>query len=139
MPIPPLPLQALLQAIQFLLSVRLWFSWLLSEAFSACLLADQGITGEGRSLTERDLWVQKEKETLAAIMLEHGIEWEQKGEHKEHLSVLEFKRQKRKEEIAELEQTFERVQQKQVFVQAVEQIEAKPLPLTSKMAVERED
>lgn len=38
-PIPPLPLQALLQAIQFLLSVRQWFSWLLSEAFSACLLA----------------------------------------------------------------------------------------------------
>ena len=65
--------------------------------------------------------------------------WYRVGEHKEHLSVLEFKRQKRKEEIAELEQTFERVQQKQVFVQAVEQIEAKPLPLTSKMAVERED
>src|SRR5699024_5880480 len=57
-------------------------------------LADQGITGEGRSLTERDLWVQKEKEALATIMLEHGIEWEQKGEHKEHLSVLEFKREK---------------------------------------------
>ena len=102
-------------------------------------LADQGITGKGRSLTERDLWVQKEKEALAAIMLEHGIEWEQKGEHKEHLSVLEFKREKRKEEIAELEQTLERVQQKQVSVQAVEQIEAKPLPLTSKVAVERED
>lgn len=78
-------------------------------------LADQGITGEGRSLTERDLWVQKEKEALAAIMLEYGIEWEQKGEHKEHLSVLEFKREKRKEEIAELEQTLERVQQKQVL------------------------
>ena len=27
-------------------------------------LADQGITGEGRSLTERDLWVQKGKEAL---------------------------------------------------------------------------
>ena len=37
-------------------------------------LADQGITSEGHSLTERDLWVQKEKEFLAAIMLEHGIE-----------------------------------------------------------------
>ena len=74
-------------------------------------LADQGITGEGRSLTERDLWVQEEKEALAEIMLEHGIEWEQKGEHKEHLSVLEFKREKRKEELAELEQTIERVQQ----------------------------
>lgn len=67
------------------------------------------------------------------------IEQEQKGEHKEHLSVLEFKREKRKEELAELEQTLERVQQKQISVQAVEQIEAKPLPLTSKVAVERED
>ena len=102
-------------------------------------LADQGITGEGRSLTERDLWVQKEKEALAEIMLEHGIEWEQKGEHKEHLSVLEFKREKRKEELAELEQSIERVQQQQVSIQAVEQVEAKPLPLTSKVAVEKED
>ena len=102
-------------------------------------LAVQGITGEGRSLTERDLWVQKEKEALAEIMLEHGIEWEQKGEHKEHLSVLEFKREKRKEELAELEQSIERVQQQQVSIQAVEQIEAKPLPLTSKVAVDRED
>ena len=72
-------------------------------------------------------------------MLEHGVEWEQKGEHKEHLSVLEFKREKRKEELAELEQTIERVQQQQVSIKAVEQIEAKPLPLTSKVAVERED
>ena len=102
-------------------------------------LADQGIIGEGRSLTERDLWVQKEKESLAEIMLEHGIEWEQKGEHKEHLSVLEFKREKRKEELAELEQSIERVQQKQVSIKAVEQIEMKPLPLTSKIAVDKED
>lgn len=102
-------------------------------------LADQGITGEGRSLTERDLWVQKEKEALAEIMMEHGIEWEQKGEHKEHLSVLEFKREKRKEELAELEQSIERVQQKQVSIKAVEQIEMKPLPLTSKVAVDKED
>lgn len=102
-------------------------------------LADQGIAGEGRSLTERDLLGQKEKEALAAIMLSNGIEWEEKGEHKEHLSVLEFKREKRKEELAELEQTLERVQQKQISVQAVEQIEAKPLSLTSKMAIERDD
>ena len=90
-------------------------------------------------MTERDLWVQKEKEFLAAIMLEQGIEWGQKGEYKEHLSVLEFKREKRKEELAELEQTIERVQQQQVSIKVVEQIEAKPLPLTSKVAVERED
>ena len=102
-------------------------------------LADQGITGEGRSLTERDLWVQREKEALAEIMLEYGIEWEQKGEHREHLSVLEFKREKRKEELAALEQTIERVQQQQVSIEAVEQIEAKPVPLTSKVAIECED
>lgn len=102
-------------------------------------LADQGITGEGRSLTERNLWVQKEKEALAEIRLEHGIEWEQKGEHKEHLSVLEFKREKRKEELAELEQSIEHVQKKQVSIKEVEQIETKPLPLTSKVAVDKED
>ena len=38
-------------------------------------------------MTERDLWVQKEKEALAEIMLEHGIEWEQKGEHKEQMCI----------------------------------------------------
>ncbi len=71
--------------------------------------------------------------------MEHGIEWEQKGGHREHLSVLEFKREKRKEELAELEQTIERVQQQQLSIKAVEQIEAKSLPLTSKVAIDKED
>lgn len=102
-------------------------------------LADQGIVGEGRSMTERAVWVQKEKEALAELMLERGIEWEQKGEHREHLSVLEFKREQRTLELAELEQTIERVQQQQLDIEAVEQIEAKPLPLSSKVLVERED
>ncbi len=56
-----------------------------------------------------------------------------------HLDVLTFKREKRKEELTELEQSIERVQQQQVSIQSVEQIEAKPLPLTSKVAVDRED
>ena len=38
-----------------------------------------------------------------------------------------------------MEQSIERVQQQQVSIQAVEQIEVKPLPLTSKVAVDRED
>jgi hypothetical protein len=37
-------------------------------------LADQRIVGEGRSMTERAVWVQKEKEVLAELMLERGIE-----------------------------------------------------------------
>lgn len=102
-------------------------------------LADQGIVGEGRSMTERAVWAQKQKEALAEIMLEHGIEWEQKGEHREHLSVLEYKREQRTQELAALEQTIERVQQQQVSIKAVERIEAKPMPFTSKVAVDRAD
>lgn len=102
-------------------------------------LADQGITGEGRSMTERAVWVQREKEALAEIMLEHEIEWEQKGEHREHLSVLEYKREQRTRELDELEQTIEKVQQQQVSIKAVEQIEVKPVPFTSKVALDRTD
>ena len=92
-------------------------------------------TGSERGLSTR----VSLKQALAQLMLEHGIEWEQKDEQREHLSVLEFKREKRKEELAKLEQTIERVQQQQVSIKAVEQIEVKPLPLTSKVAVERDD
>ena len=116
-------------------------------------LADQGITGEGRSLTERDLWVQKEKEALAEIMLEHGIEWEQKGEQREHLSVLEYKREKRQEELAELtqqteqkaqefsalEKKVEKIQKQNVAIEAVEKIEAKPMVLSSKVTLEHSE
>lgn len=116
-------------------------------------LADQGITGEGRSLTERDLWGQKEKEALAKIMLEHGIEWEQKGEQREHLSVLEYKREKRQEELAELtqqteqkaqeysalEKKVEKIQKQNVAIEAVEKIEVKPMVLSSKVTLERSE
>ena len=102
-------------------------------------LADQNIVGEGRSLTERDVWVQKEKEILAEIMLEHGIEWEQKGEHREHLSVLEYKREQRTKELQELEKSIQHVQKQQISLQAVEQIQAKPVPLTSKVILEQKD
>ena len=36
-------------------------------------------------------------------MERHGIEWEQKGTHEEHLSVLDFKKQERSKEVAALE------------------------------------
>lgn len=36
-------------------------------------------------------------------MLEHGIEWEQKGTHEKHLSVLDFEKKERAKEVAELE------------------------------------
>ena len=36
-------------------------------------------------------------------MLEHGIEWEQKGIHEKHLSLLDFEKQERAKEVAALE------------------------------------
>lgn len=36
-------------------------------------------------------------------MQEHGIEWEKKGTHEKHLSVLDFEKKEREKEVAELE------------------------------------
>ena len=35
-------------------------------------------------------WVSTEKSALAFVMERHGIEWEHKGTHEKHLSVLEI-------------------------------------------------
>ena len=69
-------------------------------------LAELGFKGGTRSETERNQWVAAEKEQLAEIMLQHGIEWEKKGTHEKHLSVLDFEKQERQKEVAELEQTI---------------------------------
>ena len=66
-------------------------------------LAAQGFTGGTRKETEWNQWVQAEKEELAIVMERHGVEWEQKGTHEKHLSVLEYEKKMRAEEVAELE------------------------------------
>ena len=62
-----------------------------------------GFKGGTRRETELNQWVAYEKEQLAAVMLEHGIEWEKKGTHEKHLSVLDFEKKERAKEVAELE------------------------------------
>ncbi len=47
-----------------------------------------------------------EKEQLAAVMLEHGIEWEKKGTNEKHLSDLEIEKRDRAKEVTELEQSI---------------------------------
>ena len=69
-------------------------------------LAELGFKGGTRSETERNQWVAAEKERLADIMLQHGIEWEKKETHEKHLSVLDFEKKERAKEAAELEQTI---------------------------------
>lgn len=62
-----------------------------------------GFTGGTKSHTELNQWIEAEKQALASIMARHAIEWEQKGTHEEHLSVLDYKKQERSKEVAALE------------------------------------
>jgi len=65
-----------------------------------------GFKGGTRQETELNQWVAYEKEQLAAVMLEHGIEWEKKGTNEKHLSVLDFEKKERAKEVAELKQSI---------------------------------
>lgn len=66
-------------------------------------LANQGFKGGTRGDTEWNQWVGSEKEALAVVMERHGVEWERKGTHEKHLSVLDYKKQEREKELAVLE------------------------------------
>ena len=83
----------------------------LKQALSAL-----GFKGGTRSETELNQWVQHEKKQLAEIMLERGIEWEQKGTHEKHLSVLDFKKKERVKEVAELEAKKESLEEHNVAI-----------------------
>ena len=67
-------------------------------------LEAQGFKGEGKTSNERNLWIESEKDALAQVMQRHGIKREHKGTHLEHLDVLNFKKEQRAKEVAELEE-----------------------------------
>ena len=81
------------------------------------------------------------------------VERGERGSSEEHLSVTQFKVMKEQERLAELtkqtaqksqeaaalEQKLERVQKQQLAVQNVEKIEAKSVPLSSKVMLERSE
>ena len=66
-------------------------------------LEEQGFVGSGRSDTETMAWLESEKEALSYCMEWQGVEWENQGNNREHLSVLEYKKEQRSKEVAELE------------------------------------
>ena len=70
-------------------------------------LAALGFKGGTRGMTEWNQWVQAEKEALAEVMERRGIEWEQKGTHEKHLSVLDFEKKQRAGEIEQLNAEIE--------------------------------
>ena len=73
-------------------------------------LSAQGFKGGSRGDTEWSQWVQSEKEQLAEVMERHGVQWEQKGTHEKHLSVLEFEKRERAKEVAALTEKKEKLQ-----------------------------
>ena len=70
-------------------------------------LKSLGFQGGNKHDTELNQWMNHEKKVLAEIAKQHGIEWEQKGTHEEHLDVYNFKKKERKKEVQELEQEKE--------------------------------
>ena len=70
-----------------------------------------GFAGGTKSHTELNQWIESKKQALASIMARHDIEWEQKGTHEEHLSVLDYKKQERSKEVAALETQIDALQE----------------------------
>ena len=70
-------------------------------------LEQQGFIAKGKFDTSSKLWIDSEKDKLSKIMQQYGIEWKKLGTHNNHLSVLDFKKQERKKEIARLENKIE--------------------------------
>ena len=86
----------------------------LKQALSAL-----GFKGGTRMETELNQWVTAEKQQLASIMLEHGIEWEQKGTHEKHLSLLDFEKQERAKEVSALEKQKAELEEHNAIMQEV--------------------
>ena len=57
-------------------------------------------------MTEWNEWIEAEKQELSKVMGRYGVQWKQLGTHNKHLSVLDFEKQERQKEVAELEQTI---------------------------------
>jgi len=72
-------------------------------------------------------------------MERHDIGWEQLGTRDEHLSVINYKKEQRSKEVKAIEKTLSKLQQKQIDVQVVDAIEAKPVPFSSKVSLSQED
>ena len=86
----------------------------LKQALSAL-----GFKGGTRHETELNQWVAAEKKQLASIMLEHEIEWEQKGTHEKHLSLLDFEKQERAKEVSALEKQKAELEEHNAIMQEV--------------------
>lgn len=73
-------------------------------------LSEQGFKGGTRGATEWNQWMEAEKQELSKVMERYGVQWKQLGTHSKHLSVLDFEKQERAKEIAELDKRIEKTE-----------------------------
>ncbi|MDD6280059.1 MAG: hypothetical protein PUA81_09785, partial [Oscillospiraceae bacterium] len=85
------------------------------------------------------LWIDREKQVLADIMKTLNIEWEYKGTHNEHLSVLDYKKKERKKEVAALENKLSKLSDKETKIKAIDNIPVKKTVFGDNLTVSRED
>lgn len=71
-------------------------------------LSEQGFKGGTRGATEWNQWMEAEKQELSKVMERYGVQWKQLGTHNKHLSVLDFEKQERAKEVAELDKRIEK-------------------------------
>lgn len=102
-------------------------------------LEQQGFKSEGKFSTCTKLWIDSEKQRLSELMISRGIEWEKLGTEREHLSVLDYKRQERQKEISALEKDISAHAKKKVKIKAVEDIPTKKSLFGGSVTVSEED
>ncbi len=57
---------------------------------------------------EGNQWIEAEKQELSKVMEKYGIRWKKLGTHRKHLSVLDYEKQERAKEVAELDKQIEK-------------------------------
>lgn len=88
-----------------------------TRVFFKQALKAMGIEGSSRMDTEWNQLANVEKEALSCVMRRYDIEWEKKGTHEKHLPLLDFEKQERAKEVAELERVKVELEERNALVE----------------------
>lgn len=103
-------------------------------------LAQLGFKGGRRTDTEWNQWIASEKQVLANIMEQYNVKWLQLGTHEKHLSVLNYEKKMRQEEINELTTSISQLNhQKETLNDDIKQIKNEINEIETKLYRLKED
>lgn len=103
-------------------------------------LAQLGFKGGSRNDTEWNQWIASEKQVLANIMEQYNVKWLQLGTHEKHLSVLNYEKKMRQEEIIALSTSISQLSyQKETLNNDLEQVKNEINEIETKLYSLKED